>query len=72
MRTGADPKPPRLVRRVVRHLLHPCLVGMPCDASQADTVTFQVNEEQQCITSTPQVRASTVKKSMLANTDICV
>src|SRR5215471_14423077 len=40
---------PLLASRVARHLLHPCLVRMPRDPSQANTATLQVNEEQHVV-----------------------
>src|SRR5262249_26248075 len=39
-------KSPVLAGRVARHLLHPCLVGMPGNSGQADAATLQVDEEQ--------------------------
>src|SRR5215469_18693321 len=44
---------PLLPSSVARHLLHPCLVRMSCDAGQADTATFQVNEEQHVVRHQP-------------------
>jgi hypothetical protein len=39
----------RLIDRVVGHLSHPGLGGVPCDAGESDPPGFQVEEEQDII-----------------------
>jgi hypothetical protein len=62
---------PCLACCVAGHLLHPHLIRMARDPSQTDTATLQMKEEQDVISHPSQVRTSTVKKSIPANTAIC-
>jgi hypothetical protein len=60
---------PALTGRVARHLLHPSLVWVARKPGQADAATLQMNEEQDVVCTSPrQLKTSTVKKSIPANT----